>query len=145
MKWLSLIALLLICACTPEKKLRRILSRHPELIRTDTIWQRDTTIIKEIRADTVFSNSSSRDTIVLQKDRLTIRYYHTRDSVYLQGECAGDTIYKDRPVYVNTVQSKDEDWPLWLKIVIVIVAGLIGGLLAWVAHPRTGRIPDYWD
>lgn len=37
--------ILLLVACSPERKLQRLLSKHPDLSRTDTIVVRDTVVV----------------------------------------------------------------------------------------------------
>lgn len=63
---LSLFAALLAFAvmsafssCTPERRLKRILKKHPELVKTDTIWRTDFDTIPEIRINTVFQTDTS--------------------------------------------------------------------------------------
>lgn len=52
----------------------------------------DTVILQRLYVDSVFSVKT--DSIVLTKDRLVIRYQKIIDSIYLSGECQGDTIYR---------------------------------------------------
>jgi hypothetical protein len=80
----------------------RLIRNHPELLQKDTINVHDTTIVETIQTDTVFHDSvfyeRLRDTIIINNDRLTIRQYHHRDSIFIEGECKGDTIIKQIPV-----------------------------------------------
>ena len=59
----------------------------------------DTVVVKEIKADTVFS--IELDSIVLVQDRLEIRYRKIRDSIYLEGKCKADTFVKEIPVKIS--------------------------------------------
>lgn len=59
----------------------------------------DTVVVKEIKADTIFSIEV--DSIILVQDRLEIRYKKIRDSIYLEGKCKADTFIKEIPVNVS--------------------------------------------
>lgn len=121
-KWLYPIVLLLLCACTPQQRMARLIRKHPELLKTDTIWKEH--ITKEISKDTVFSHSETRDTIVLRKDKLTVKYFYSKDTVYLYGKCDPDTVrypvYRDR----ITIQEK-QTIPSWIWWVIVFASCII--------------------
>lgn len=120
-KWLYPIVLLLLCGCTPQQRMARLIRKHPELLKTDTIWKEH--ITKEVSKDTVFSHSETRDTVVLRKDKLTVKYFYSKDTVYLAGRCDPDTVrypvYRDR----ITIQEK-QTIPSWMWWVIV-AAGII--------------------
>ena len=89
-----LLILLLFACCTPEKRIARILAHHPELIKSDTIHVTDTIITEGIKKDSSFY-FYQKDTIVVQKDNLIMKYFFNRDStIYLSGEVKRDTIYK---------------------------------------------------
>lgn len=82
---------ILALGCSPGRRMGILLKNHPELTNTDTI----TKVIKGVHKDTVVSVHyffSSNDTIVIHKDRLTERIYHYHDSLFVQGDCAADTI-----------------------------------------------------
>ena len=63
---LTLFALMLAFAvatafssCAPERRLNRLLKKHPELVKSDTIWRTDFDTIPEIRINTVFQTDTS--------------------------------------------------------------------------------------
>lgn len=71
MKPLYILALLLV-ACTPQKRLDRIISRHPELVRTDTITVVDTVYLP---GDTIHAARWAfiHDTITVENERQVVR------------------------------------------------------------------------
>ena len=100
---ISLLLLLFTISCTPEKRIARILANHPELIKSDTIHVTDTIITQGVKKDSSFY-FYQKDTIVIKKDNLIMKYFFNRDStIYLSGEIKTDTIYKDRIVTINSV------------------------------------------
>jgi hypothetical protein len=116
------ILLTFLSSCTPENRLNRLISKHPHLVKSDTIWKTDTTIIQAVRYDTSFTLSYDTTTIV--HDRLTIKHFFNRhdSTVYISGECAGDTIYKEIPTVINTVISeKPFNWYLFLLVGVILL------------------------
>ncbi len=96
----------------------------------------DTVVVKEIKADTVFS--IELDSIVLVQDRLEIRYRKIRDSIYLEGKCKADTFIKEIPVKIsvpcNCPPIPEIPWYIiarnWL-ICYFAVAGFVTLFLKW--------------
>jgi hypothetical protein len=86
----------------------------------------DTIRIKEIQADTTFSDRV--DSVVVERDRLVIRYIKKNGIVYLQGKCKGDTIYISKEVKVSipvlTTKSKWYNKYWWLPWVIILILKL---------------------
>ncbi|MFN9582257.1 MAG: hypothetical protein ACK566_06270, partial [Bacteroidota bacterium] len=76
-----------------------IACRTTEVTVEKNVTVNDTTYTETIKADTTFN--AIKDTVILEKEKLTIKYIRLRDSVYLSGQCEGDTIYKTIkvPVY----------------------------------------------
>ena len=103
MRYIAIILVLLVFGCTPEGKLRRLLKRHPELVKVDTIQVIDTTIVQGVRKDSIISIHrliNSFDTTIIQKEKLTIKMIYTHDSIYVSGECETDTLYRFRNKYI---------------------------------------------
>jgi hypothetical protein len=80
------------------------------------------------RVDTVFS--AILDTILLTKDRLSIRYIKVRDSIYLSGECKGDTVYLTKeikvPCTIPSISSYSfNEWlegqPFWVGFIVMVI------------------------
>lgn len=120
-------------ACAPEKKLRRLLKKHPELLNikdTVTVVRNDTVIVDGIRTDTVFS--ASIDSIIIEEDKLRIVYRKIRDSIYIRGEYLGDTIVRTDTVRIEvkiaevrepTLYEEVSQW--WWVVVLLIITGIV--------------------
>ncbi len=127
MKYIAIILILLSFGCTPEGKLRRLLKKHPQLVKVDTVRVIDTTIVKGVRKDSIISIQrliSSFDTTIIQKERLIVKMIYKNDSIYVSGECEKDTIYEYRNKYIyrtSVLKNKTK----YLDIFIVIVCALI--------------------
>jgi hypothetical protein len=128
-----LIIALAITACTPQHRLTHMMRKHPELFRADTITIRDTIRLKADKADTVFSYSSVTDTVVLKEGRLTVKYYHTRDSIYLKGECKDSIIVREIRAACPPVPTSRAYSGPWVNafvglLFLIIVAAMLYGL-----------------
>lgn len=119
----------MLIGCTPEGKLRRLLKKHPELVKIDTVKVIDTTIVKGVRKDSIISIQrliSSFDTTIIQKERLTVKMIYKNDSIYVSGECATDTIYEYRDKYIyETVAPKEKsnliDWLIVIAAILIVL------------------------
>jgi len=99
-----LMIILLATACSPARRLNRLLALHPELKTPETLLIRDTIPIPEIKADTILHFDSIHDTVIIRKDRLEIKVHRRTDSIFIQGKCKGDTIYIDRKIPVEKIK-----------------------------------------
>lgn len=103
MRFAALFLLLSLFSCDPAKRISRIVKRHPELVKVDTVWKSDTIYTKSVEKDTSFYYNSP-DTVYMNQGKLHVKYYFNHDStVYLSGKCDPDTIIKYYPVQVNSV------------------------------------------
>jgi len=92
-------------SCTPQKRLNRLVALHPELVKNDTIHIVDTTIIPEIRIDTAFHESLLKDTVIITKEKLTVKIHQVHDTVYLEAENAADTVIIEKFIPVEKLQT----------------------------------------
>jgi len=119
----AIISICLLCvlvSCSPQKKLNRLIRKHPELIKVDTIKVHDTTITEHVRKDTMLSWATLYDTAYIFKDKLSIRVVRVNDSIYIRGECASDTIVKTIEVPYNYVQPIKKDKKINHNLLIFI-------------------------
>lgn len=130
-----LILLLFLISCSPQKRFHRLIEKHPHLLTTDTVTIHDTVRVEVPRVvhDTIISQhfftEITRDTLVLQKERLTVKIFHDtiKKNVYIKGEC--DTITVTKVVERKIPIRYYENTPLWKKvlgwfILVVILYGI---------------------
>lgn len=121
-RFLIAVLLLGMFACTPQRRFNRLIEKHPHLLTTDTIYIHDTVeiLVPKIEYDTIYSEhfftEITRDTLVIQKDRLRVEIYHDtiKKNVYIRGEC--DTITVTKIVERKIPVKYYEKTPLWKKI-----------------------------
>lgn len=129
-----LILSLLCISCRESKQCARFTRKHPSCFQQQTMIIHDTFKLPGAKADTVFSKTS--DTVVLQKDRLTVKYFSSNDTVYLSGECRDSVIIREIPVQVKTPVIREQHVPQWMYWLTIILTAIIGVLCAWKAPFR---------
>lgn len=121
----SLVILLSLFSCSPERRLYRLLKAHPELSRHDTVISTVSVLVPSVTTDTVFSNTITTDTVTITKDNLKIKYFNNGKTVYLKGICDTVTVYKDVPTFITTIspakEIKSYPWWCWPSLVLAIV------------------------
>ena len=137
MKYLILfLVTALMVSCAAEKKLARLVKKHPELLQHDTIVKIDTVTITTMRVDhdTTFLEKSA-DTVTIRKDNLTVRYVRLHDSIYLSGTC--DTIEKTviREVGFDCPQAVVEDVPFYKEMkfyLFLTISFIVISIIRWI-------------
>ena len=113
-----LVLITLIISCTPQRRLERLLRKHPELTSIDSITIHDTirVIVPEVHLDTVVTLQQLYDTVYLEQEQLKVKVWMDRyNKVYIQGKC--DTVYIDKIVTRKIPIRIYEKTPLWKKII----------------------------
>jgi hypothetical protein len=123
----------MICSCSPERRLERLIRHHPELVTTDTVSLHDTIITRESKADTALSLAALVPGVIIQNDRLEIGLTKVHDTLYLKGRCRPDTIIRKievpleriRIINSGTSASHTAKMP-WILTLIICLVGVIG-------------------
>ena len=121
-----LLLITLIISCTPQRRLERLLRKHPELTSIDSITIHDTirVTVPEVHLDTVVTLQQLYDTVYLEQEQLKIKVWMDRyHKVYIQGKC--DTVYIDKIVTRKIPIRIYEKTPLWKKIINLIFVFLL--------------------
>tara|TARA_R110000765_G_scaffold28802_2_gene69314 strand:- start:9410 stop:9859 length:450 start_codon:yes stop_codon:yes gene_type:complete len=126
-----ILLILLITSCTPQRRFMRLIEKHPHLLTTDTITIHDTVIfeIPSVIHDTVFTEhfftEITKDTLILQKERLTVKIFHDtiKKSIYVYGEC--DTVIVEKIIERKIPVKYYEKTPLWKKILNWLIIAVI--------------------
>ena len=113
-----LVLITLIISCTPQRRLERLLRKHPELTSIDSITIHDTirVTVPEVHLDTVVTLQQLYDTVYLEQEQLKVKVWMDRyHKVYIQGKC--DTVYINKIVTRKIPIRIYEKTPLWKKII----------------------------
>jgi hypothetical protein len=127
MKFLVIFIILLsLFSCSPQARLTRLLTRHPELTTIDSVIVHDTirVIVPEVRVDTIVTLEQLYDTVYLEQEQLKVKVWMDKyHKVYIQGKC--DTVYIDKVVTRKVPIRIYEKTPMWKKILNWIFALLL--------------------
>ena len=69
--YILLLIVLFSVGCSPQRRLNRLIIKHPELIKTDTL--KDSVIVPKIEFDTVFKLQLG-ETITINKDSIVYQF-----------------------------------------------------------------------
>jgi hypothetical protein len=124
----QVLAVILLVACTPQKRMNRLIKKFPHLTETkiDTIRLIDTFVVQQYDT-TLINNVIKQDcVIVINNERVKISYkYDTiKEQIIHSIKLPNDTIYKEKiiPIEVEKVVYKELDW--WEKYQSLIYIGL---------------------
>lgn len=95
-------------------------------VKRDTLILHDTLMIASIQVDTVIQYDLSTDTLVIEKDRVKIKY---RDlpgpTIYLAAECPADTVIREIKIPVEIPQPRT-GFTFWqILLACLATAGLV--------------------
>ena len=117
MKQLTVILLTLtIVACSPKTRFTRLITKHPELITTDSVTIHDTVrvVVPEVKVDTVVKVNDLLDTIFLEKEQLKVKVWMKGDQVFIEGKC--DTVYVEQIIERRIPVRYYEKTPWWKRL-----------------------------
>ena len=136
------ILFLLLCflfSCTPQRRLNRLLTNHPELLEKDTIIVRDTVVVQNYNYDTTTIIRLHDTTTVINNERVVLKYYYDtlREIIHHDVECLGDTVYIETLVPIEKAVYKELSW--WQKYKEFIYIGLFL-ILVLIILKKLGKI-----
>jgi len=109
MRWLTVLSItLLLSSCSATWHLKRAIKKDPTLLNTDTIAIVDTIVTPPVTlTDTVVTRT--KDTVVIQKDKLKVQVVRSYDTIMVDAVCESDTIVQIVEVPVPSIVMKDSD------------------------------------
>ena len=133
-----LISLLFIC-CSPQERLNRLITKHPQLLERDTIIVRDTIVEENYNYDTTTIIRLHDTTTVINNERVILKYYYDtlREIIHHEVECLGDTVYIETLVPIEKAVYKELSW--WQKYKEFIYIGLFL-ILVLIILKKLGKI-----
>ena len=126
-------------SCTPQRRLNRLLTNHPELLEKDTIIVRDTVVVENYNYDTTTIIRTHDTTTVINNERVVLKYYYDtlREIIHHDVECLGDTVYIETLVPIEKAVYKELSW--WQKYKEFIYIGLFL-ILVLIILKKIGKI-----
>ena len=120
----------ILASCSAQYHCRKCLDKGRVIY--DTLKIHDTLYVDHVAFDSVVHIVNKTDTVILHKDKLTIKYkWLSADTVYLAGECESDTLYIDKkiPVPIEVKTGVPVGYVVMIGLGILIVALILGALI----------------
>jgi hypothetical protein len=111
-----------LSGCSPQRRLERLVARHPELRVADTLLIRDTIKLAPVAVDTALPLINLTDTVVIARDRLEIKLFRVHDTIHVLGKCKADTIVRELRIPMERIKLVKADGGVLSKLVWVLVA-----------------------
>ena len=115
-----------LISCSPQKRLARLLKKHPELLIADTIKIKDTILVPGIKIDTFFHKSALKDTIKFSKEKLKLKLFEFNDTIYVNADVKPDTVYFERKIVVEKIIGGYDERQKWIKSIEQNITSFFG-------------------
>ena len=123
MKVFSVYLIILLVSCSAQRRITRIINKHPEL--SNTI---DSIVIKEYETFDTQTFVNEIDSLVIENQSVTTKIFRYYDTLRVEQDIKPDTIVK----YVTKIQpykkelkrSKQWLWALGLALVFIILVAV---------------------
>ena len=120
-------------SCSPQKKLQRLVNKHPELMQKDTMFVEihDTIYIESTSFDTITQLFGSDTIITIDNSTLTLKYFYDTitKNIYHDVLIKKDTIFYEREISVPiekiviqelTWWQKNNQWVIFLVVLFTL-------------------------
>jgi len=123
-KLMIIAAVFMLSSCSAGWHIRQAIKKDPAILLSKTVVLKDTVYSKEIMIRDSFLTAET-DTIFLEKDKYWTRVIRVKDSIYVDGGCKSDTIYRDviveLPPRVEYVKQERSKTPMYVGISIFLL------------------------
>jgi hypothetical protein len=129
----SFFLIILLISCTPQKRLNKLIKKHPTLVQLDTIVIRDTIVIEDYSHDTTTIFQFHDSTTVVNNEKVILKYFYdtlTRE-IHHEYICLGDTVIQEKIVQVEKVVYKELSWWEQYQTLVYILLGLFVALIIY--------------
>ena len=113
--------------CSPILRHNRLVKKFPYVHTSDTLIIRDTIRFNEVRKDTLFYYNQ-KDTVIIEKDNMQIKYFYSNDSVYIDGRCKETikVIERKIPIYKNSTDyvALFKRWFWWIVGIVALLIAI---------------------
>ena len=126
-KIIKISACLFIIACAPQKRLNRLLTNHPELVKSslDTLKIADTVYLQDIKHDTTTILKTHDTTIIMNTEKIFAKYVFDTitKEIYHEIKCLGDTVFyfKEVPIEVQKIIYQETGFKKYINWIIIFI------------------------
>lgn len=112
--WVFIALVCYLTACSPQKRLNKLLAKHPDLKKDTVLVIRDTVITKHFNFDTLYNYQLQKDTVVIKKENVIVKLFHHNDTVFVNAQAKADTIYKEIKIPFKQVVVETDNKNKWV-------------------------------
>lgn len=137
MKKYLVIIFIMAVACSPQQRISRIVSRHPELKVKDSLRFSDSIIVparylSKRLPDSLLFLLHDNDSIVISSNGITVVLKHAKDTTCITITAKPDTLVMDTTLHVEKIKVVQDDtkdqkhamWKRWQNIIILLLVVL---------------------
>jgi len=137
--FIQVVLLSLLFSCSPQQRLNKLLTRHPQLLERDTIVVIDSVIVENYVRDTTTIIQVHDTTTVINNERVVLKYFYDtlREVIHHEVKCLGDTVYVETLVPIEKAVFRELSW--WDKYKEFIYIGLVLMMVLFVLK-KIGKI-----
>ena len=137
--FIQVVLLSLLFSCSPQQRLNKLLTRHPQLLERDTIVVIDSVIVENYVRDTTTIIQVHATTTVINNERVVLKYFYDtlREVIHHEVKCLGDTVYVETLVPIEKAVFRELSW--WDKYKEFIYIGLVLMMVLFVLK-KIGKI-----
>lgn len=110
-KFLILICLIILAivatSCSCEWHLSKAKSKCNKTLLSDTLIVHDTIITDGVRFDTTF-HYLQKDTLIIRRENLVMKYFIRDSTVFWDGQCLPDTVFYEKHFITNSLELKSD-------------------------------------
>ena len=117
----------IIASCSPQKKLARLVKKHPELVRQDTIKIVDTIYVQQVNIDTVTKIVEHDSVVVINNDKVYLKYFYDtlRQEIYHDVTCKEDTVIYEKEIVHDVIEMKPNYTTFWWVLILSILVAFL--------------------
>ena len=109
------------------RKLKQAEALYPDMFKKDTLVIHDTVIVESIHADTVTKVVFNDSIVVINNDRMVVKYYYDTitNNIIHEGECKDiivptETLVPVKSIIYPTWYDQAKPWFPWIWVVLAI-------------------------
>jgi len=132
-----LLLIILLCSCSAQKRLNRIIHKNPHLVNSDTTTYLDTVKLytNEFKVDTFTTiNSMRKDTFIVHEENVIVKTFFRHDTIVQIVEKQKDSLITvvEKQTIINSVTAQPVyTWKKILYLILALVALIVLFRIIW--------------
>jgi len=124
---LLILSILASVGCSPQKRINRIVKKHPHLVQKDTVHIHDTIVVEAYKHDTITKFLTNTKVEVINNERVRLQYFYdtVTNEIHHEVECKEQRIVYERSFIVDKVVTTHE-WEKYLKWLVILLVVIVG-------------------